>query len=81
MVNGDVLPSKKRIFKEISFVIQVEDFLLMNISSFVEFMSRGVSRCTSCKTSLRLNFPRLFRCIEPHYDNSVEWASPAFLDL
>jgi hypothetical protein len=60
----------------------IADFSLMNISSFIEIMSsQGVFLCLSCKTPLRLDFQRLFRCLERFIDDSIERASPAFLDL
>lgn len=63
-----------------SFAAQViGDFKLMNISSFIEIMlSQGVFQCPSCKAPLRLDFPRLFRCLERHIDDSIERASPAY---
>jgi hypothetical protein len=60
----------------------IADFSLMNISSFIEIMlSQGLFQCPSCKAPLRLDFRRLFRCLERHVDDSIERASPTFLDL
>jgi hypothetical protein len=59
----------------------IADFSLMNISSFIEIMStHGVFQCPSCKTPLRLDFRRLFTCLERYVDDSIERASPTFLD-
>jgi hypothetical protein len=60
----------------------IADFSLMNISSFIEIMSsQGVFQCPSCKTPLRLDFQRLFRCLERYIGDSIERASPTFLGL
>jgi len=60
----------------------IADFSLMNISSFIETMSsQGVFLCPSCKAPLRLDFQRLFKCLARYIDDSIERASPAFLDL
>jgi hypothetical protein len=60
----------------------IADFSLMNIYRFIEIMSRPKEfGCTSCRAPLRLDFRRLFRCLERHVDDSFERASPAFLDL
>jgi hypothetical protein len=56
------------------------DFSLMNISSFTEVMSSRVFQCPSCRDPIRLDFQRLFRCLERHVDDSIKRASPAFLD-
>jgi hypothetical protein len=60
----------------------IADFSLMNISSFIEIMSsQGVSLCPSCRAPFRLDFQRLFRCLQRYIDDSIERASPASLDL
>lgn len=70
--------------QQLSFFITkaAVDFSLMNVSSFTEIMSsQKVLRCPSCKVPLQLDFRRLFRCLERHVDDSIERASPTFLDL
>jgi hypothetical protein len=58
------------------------DISLMNISNFIKIMSsQEVFRCPSCKAPLLLDFRRLYRCLERHFDDSIERVSPAFLDL
>jgi hypothetical protein len=60
----------------------VVDFSLMNIFSFIEIMSsERVFQCQSCRAPLRLDFRRLFKCLERHVDDSIERASSAFLDF
>ena len=60
----------------------IADFSLMNISSFIEIMSsQGVFQCPSCKAPLRLDFQRLFNCLERCIDDSIERVSPALLNL
>lgn len=59
----------------------IADFSLMNISSFIEIMSsQGVFQCPSCRAPIRLNFRRLFMCLERYVNDSIKRASPAFLD-
>jgi len=71
--------------EHLSFFIAkvVADFSLMNIISFIEIMSSQIPflPCPSCKDRLQLDFRRLFRCLERHVDDSIERASPDFLDL
>jgi hypothetical protein len=58
----------------------IADFSLINISSFIEVMSSQGFKCPVCGAPLRLNFQRLFRCLERHIDDNYEQASPVFLD-
>jgi hypothetical protein len=64
-----------------SFAAEViADLSRMNISSFTETMSSQGFKCPLCGAPLRLDFQRLFRCLERHIDDSFEEASPVFLD-
>ncbi|KAF8504581.1 hypothetical protein F5888DRAFT_1656888 [Russula emetica] len=60
----------------------IADFSLMNFSSFVEIMlSQGVFQCPSCKAPLRLEFRRLFSCLEAHVDDCIERIHNELLSL
>ena len=58
----------------------IVDLSRMNISSFTETMSSQGFKCPLCGAPLRLDFQRLFRCLERHIDDSFEQVSPIFLD-
>ncbi|KAI0279122.1 hypothetical protein BGY98DRAFT_1077656 [Russula aff. rugulosa BPL654] len=59
----------------------IADFSLINISSFIEVMSSQGFKCPVCGAPLRLDFQRLFRCLERHIDDSFEQIHNELLSL